>query len=92
MANASNMMIFDIGSEARVYEDRDWTAHTKNLLKAEMKRRGLAYAGLVEKLAAIGIRETEANLRNKISRGGFTGAFLIQCLTAMGVKALRLEE
>ena len=46
----------------------------------------------VEKLGAIGIRETEANLRNKISRGGFTGAFLIQCLVAMGVTALRLDD
>jgi Domain of unknown function (DUF6471) len=27
---------------------------------------------------AIGIRETAANLRNKISWGGFTGAFLVQ--------------
>lgn len=57
-----------------------------------MVKRGVSYAGLVEKLAAIGIRETEANLRNKISRGGFTGAFLIQCLVAMGVSSLRLED
>ena len=71
--------------------DRDWTAYTKGLLRAEMARRQVSYKGLVEKLAAIGIRETEANLRNKISRGGFTGAFLIQCLEAMGVTSLRLD-
>lgn len=75
-----------------MYEDRDWVAYTKGLLKAEMKRRGLTYAGLAEKLAGIGVRDSEANLRNKISRGGFTGAFLIQCLVAMGVSALRLED
>jgi hypothetical protein len=46
----------------------------------------------VEKLASIGTQETEANLRNKINRGGFTGAFLIQCLVAMGVTSLRLED
>ena len=57
-----------------------------------MVKRGVSYAALVEKLSAIGIRETEANLRNKISRGGFTGALLIQCLTAMGVTALRLDD
>lgn len=70
----------------------DWTAHTKALLRAEMVKRGVSYAGLVEKLAAIGVRDSEANLRNKISRGGFTGAFLIQCLVAMGVSSLRLED
>ena len=75
-----------------MYEDRDWVAYTKGLLKAEMKRRNLTYAGLVEKLAAIGVKDSEANLRNKISRGGFTGAFLIQCLVAMGVSSLRLDD
>ncbi len=72
--------------------DRDWTAYTKGLLRAEMTRRQLSYRDLVAKLDAIGIRETEANLRNKISRGGFTGAFLIQCLVAMGVNVLRIED
>lgn len=47
---------------------------------------------LVEKLAVIGVSETESNLRNKISRGGFTGAFLIQCLEAIGAKSVRLDE
>lgn len=75
-----------------MYEDRDWVAHTKGLLRAEMGKRGISYAGLVEKLAAIGVEDSEANLRNKISRGGFTGAFLIQCLVAMGVTSLRLED
>lgn len=72
--------------------DRDWTAYTKGLLRGEMAKRQITYKGLVDKLAAIGIHETEANLRNKISRGSFTGAFLVQCLAAMGVTSLRLDD
>ena len=34
--------------------------------------------GLVQKLAALGIRETECNIANKVSRGGFTAAFIFQ--------------
>lgn len=75
-----------------MHEDRDWVAYTKGLLRAEMVKRGISYAGLVEKLAAIGVKDSEANLRNKISRGGFTGAFLIQCLCAMGATTLRLDD
>jgi len=63
----------------------------KNLLKVELKRRGLTYAGLAEKLAAIGVSENERNLNNKIGRGGFTAAFLLQCLVAIGAQSLRLE-
>jgi hypothetical protein len=70
----------------------DWVAKTKGLLRGEMVKRGVSYAQLVEKLAAIGVKDSEANLRNKISRGGFTGAFLIQCLVAMGATTLRLDD
>ncbi len=69
-----------------------YEAMAKNLLKAELKRRGLTYAQLAEKLAAIGVSETERNLNNKISRGGFTAAFFLQCLSAIGVQTLRLQE
>ena len=43
------------------------------------------------KLAAIGIDENERNLRNMVSRGKFTGGFLLQCLSAIGCSTLRLE-
>ncbi len=70
----------------------EYEARAKNLLKGELKRRGVTYAQLAEKLAAIGVTENERNLNNKISRGGFTAAFLIQCLTAIGAHTVRLHE
>jgi hypothetical protein len=62
------------------------------LLKGELKRRGITYAMLAEKLAAIGVSENERNLNNKISRGGFTAAFLLQCLNAIGSHSLQLSD
>jgi hypothetical protein len=72
--------------------DADWIATAKGLLKGELKRRSVTYAQLVEKLAEIGISETEVNLRNKIARGGFSAVFLLQCLRAIGSTVLRLED
>ena len=63
----------------------------KNLLKSELKRKGVTYAQLAEKLGAMGIQETERNLNHTISRGGFTGAFLLQCLEAIGAKTINLD-
>jgi 3-mercaptopyruvate sulfurtransferase SseA len=68
----------------------DWNAKAANLLKSELKRHGLTYGQLVEKLAAIGVEEKEVNVRNKLSRGAFTAAYFLQCLEAIGVKELRL--
>lgn len=69
----------------------EYETKAKNLLKAELKRKGVTYAQLAEKLATIGVHETERNLNNKISRGGFTGAFFLQCLAAIGTVSLQLE-
>ena len=49
------------------------------------------YSQLVEKLADIGVDEKEVNIRNKLSRGKFTAAFLLQCLAAMGTNILHLD-
>lgn len=70
----------------------DWAAHVKGLLKSELKRRGLSYRDLAERLAVIGIHETELNIKNKISRGGFTAVFFIQCLRAIDCQVLRLSD
>lgn len=72
-------------------ERTDYEALAANLLKAELKRKGVTYAQLVEKLAEIGVDEKEVNIRNKLSRGKFTAAFLLQCMRAVGAEALRLD-
>ena len=72
--------------------ETDWPARVKGLLKAELKRKGVSYRDLAEKLTAMGIPETEPNIANKISRGGFTAVFFVQCLIAIGAHTLRLHE
>ncbi|PZU16651.1 MAG: hypothetical protein DI591_05375 [Citromicrobium sp.] len=72
--------------------DTEWEAKVKGLLKAELKRRNVSYSQLVEKLAAIGVVDSEPNIRNKISRGKFTAVFLIQCLEAVGAFSVRLSD
>ena len=71
---------------------RDWNAYAKGVLRAEMTRRQISYADLVRLLAEAQVKETEVNLRNKVSRGSFTAAFLFQCLAAMKVTNLHLSE
>ena len=71
-------------------EHTDWDAMAASTLKAELKRNGVTYSKLVEMLEAIGISEKEANVANKLSRGKFSAAFMLQCLTAIGVTEVRL--
>lgn len=80
--------MYDFKSEPICVE---YETRAKILLKGQLKRRGITYAGLVEKLAAIGITKNERNLNSKTRRGGFTAAFLLQCLNAIGAQSLQLS-
>lgn len=71
--------------------DVEWGERAKRLLRAQMTLKGVNAAGLAERLTAMGVQETEKNVANKIARGGFSAAFFLQCLSALGVQNLSLE-
>ncbi len=60
--------------------------------RAEMAKQNITYSNLVERLESIGVTEDERNLRNKVSRGKFTAAFMLQCLVAMGCHLVRVMD
>jgi hypothetical protein len=77
--------------------ERAWRPRQPPTLKAAKsismvkKARMPAYQDLVDKLAALGVRETDANLRNKISRCGVSAAFSLQVLKAIGAHTVGLQ-
>ena len=66
-------------------DQSDWEAKAANILKAELKRQGVTYAQLAEMIG-----DKEPNVRNKLSRGKFSAAYMLQCLSAVGVSELRI--
>jgi hypothetical protein len=72
--------------------EKSWEELAKNLLRAEMMRRGVSFATLPELLANIGVTDTETNLRNKVGRGRFTIVFFLQCMKALGVEWIQIPE
>jgi uncharacterized protein DUF6471 len=72
--------------------DQERQDRVKAVLKAELVRRNISYRELADRLGALGIRENERNIANKLSRGTFTAAFFIACLDAIECRVLRLQE
>jgi lambda repressor-like predicted transcriptional regulator len=62
-----------------------------DLIKAELKERGMSYADLANRLRERGVEATESSVRNKLHRGSFSAAFFAECLLAIGSDRLRLE-
>lgn len=75
---------------AKVEDQNEWAVKAKNVLKAELKRKGVSYRELAAKLTAMGTEIGEQGVANKISRGGFSASFLIQCFEAIEEKEIRI--
>ena len=78
--------------EKPIIDDAVWERLVKNMLRAEMMRRGISYEQLVDRLSAIGITDNVPNLRNKVARGRFTAPFFAQCMVALGVDLLQIPK
>ena len=69
-----------------------WEERAKRFLKAELARADIGYRELAERLAKHGLKETEASIANKISRGTFAATFLLAVLIAIEADTVRLED
>ena len=63
----------------------------RRIVRAELVRRGITYKGLAARLVAMGVKQTERSIANKMSRGTFTFVFVLQCLQAIGAKSMTFE-
>ena len=65
---------------------------TARFLKAELKRAGVTYEQLAERLKEHGVDETRDSIAAKLKRGTFAATFLLACLAALELDGVRLEE
>lgn len=84
------MVIFLEKVVAKVENQNEWAVKAKNILKAELKRKGVGYRELAEKLSEMGTEIGEQGVANKISRGGFSASFMVQCFEAIGEREIRI--
>ncbi len=62
------------------FEDR-----AKDLLREAIAARGVTIEDLTKRLANLGVEMSSGGVANKISRGGFSASFLLQCAEALDI-------
>jgi len=72
--------------------EREWGAKASRFLKAELKRAGIGYKELAERLNRHGMEETETSITGKLARGTFAASFLLACLAVLEMEGVRLED
>ena len=70
----------------------DFADRAKRYLKSELKRAGVGYKELAERLTAMGLPESEGSITVKINRGAFPAWFFFAAMKAVGVHTVRLHE
>lgn len=63
----------------------EYEEKAKALLRYAMAQRGVSVEELAVRLRAMGVEISAGGLANKISRGGFGGGFLLQCMDALEI-------
>lgn len=61
----------------------EYEEKAKDMIRGALKETGQDYEALASRLNGMGIEISARGLENKISRGGFSAAFLLQCLAAL---------
>jgi Domain of unknown function (DUF6471) len=69
-----------------------WEDRAKRFLKAELKRADVSYKELADRLEKHGLKETEASVASKLSRGTFAATFFLATLVAIGCESVSLED
>ena len=73
--------------------EEELAERTARFLKAELKRAGITYSQLAEKLKEHGLpNETEASIKAKLKRGTFPATFFLACLAVIGITALAIAD
>ena len=70
----------------------EWAAKAARFLKAELKRAGVGYADLAQRLTEMGVPETDTSVAAKVNRGAFPAWFLFAVMRAIDVRNLRLDD
>lgn len=67
-----------------------YEARAKSLIKDLRESKGVSYKELARRLAAYGVVVDDRVLINRVNRGGFSFAFALQVLGALGATSLEV--
>ena len=70
----------------------EYEEKAKKLLRFAMSQRNVTPEDLAEKLNKMGVEISAGGVANKISRGGFSSMFLLQCMDALEINLVPLPR
>ncbi len=63
----------------------------RRVIRSRMALKGFEYRDLTQRLRALGVEQTESNLRSKVNNGSLGAQLFVYILLALDLKQLDLE-
>jgi len=73
-------------------KEKEWAGKASRFIKAELKRAGIGYKELAERLNKHGLQETEDSITGKLARGTFAVSFFLACLVVLEIESLAISD
>lgn len=73
-------------------KEKEWADKARRFLKGELRKAGIGYRELADRLNAHGLQETEVTITGKLARGAFSTGFWLACLAVLELGATTLED
>ncbi len=64
----------------------------RRLIRSRMAYKGFEYRDLARALKALGVTQTESNLRSKVNNGALGAQLFVYILLALDVRALQMDS
>ncbi len=73
-------------------QEKEWASRATRFIKAELKRAGIGYRELAQRLNDHGLQETEDSIASKLARGTFAATFLLSILFVLELEGMTLAD
>ena len=72
--------------------EREWAGKASRFIKAELKRAGVGYKELADRLNKHGMEETEGSIGAKLARGTFAVTFFLAVLAVLELEGVTITD
>ena len=76
----------------KLFDSPDMRETIRRLIRARMAFKGFEYKDLSRELDALGVRQSESNLRSKVNNGSLGAQLFVYILLAMEMSAFDLDQ
>ena len=76
----------------KLFDSPEMRETIRRVIRSQMAAKAVEYRELAARLEALGVHQSESNLRSKVNNGSLGAQLFLYVLLALGVRSLSMEQ